>query len=338
MTEKLRIGIVGVGAIAQVAHIPIWKKIDDVEIGAVCDTNKNKAQWVADKFGIPKIYDDPTDLFAAEDVDAIDICTPTHSHLELVTGALSAGKHVLVEKPMARNHEESVKMAQCAAKYGKQLMVAMNVRYRRDAMVLKKFTQNGELGDIFYGKTGWLRRRGSLVSKSWFAKHEMSGGGVFMDLGIQMLDVGLWLMGEPRAASVSATTYNNIGGLSVEDSAAVFVRLQNGATLTIEVSWTLLSDKDFFYTNLFGKHGGALLNPLRIHKELHGSLVNMTPAQEDSLPNLYKRSYENEIRHFKERIQNSSGAILSTDDDVERMRIVDAVYESARQGREIVLD
>jgi predicted dehydrogenase len=143
-------------------------------------------------------------------------------------------------------------------------------------------------------------------------------------------------MGEPKAGSVKASIYSN-GGLAVEDSAAVFVQLDNGATLTIEVSWTLLMNNDFFYTNLFGKNGGALLNPLRIHKELHGNLVNVTPVKEETLENLYKKSYENEIRHFIAALNDKTVPITSEEDNLERMRIVDAVYESAKTCREIVL-
>ena len=152
-----------------------------------------------------------------------------------------------------------------------------------------------------------------------------------------MLDVGLWLMGEQKAVSVSASIYKNLSHLEVEDSAAAFIRLEGGATLTIEVSWTLLMDKDFFYTNLFGEGGGALLNPLRIHKELHGNLVNVTPARGDTPQNMYKRSYENELRHFINSLQNSNIPVTSPEENLERMRIADAVYESAATGREVLL-
>lgn len=337
MNEKLKIGIVGTGAIAQIAHIPIWKRISDVELLAVCDINKNKARWIADKFGIQHVFEDVGELLKIEEIEAVDICTPTQSHTPIALDALSGGKHVLVEKPMARNYEESKRIVDCARKYDRKLMVGMNVRFRQDAVILNTFTKNGELGEIFYAKTGWLRRKEKMVNRTWFAEGEISGGGVFMDLGIQMLDVGLWLMGNHKAESVKATTYNKITQLKVEDSAAAFIRLVNGATLTVEVSWTLLSEKDFFYTNLFGTKGGALLNPLRIHKELHGNLVNVTPSKEESPMNIYKKSYENELRHFVHCLRNGRELASSGEENLERMRIVDAVYESAKTGREVEL-
>ncbi|NIR48687.1 Gfo/Idh/MocA family oxidoreductase [candidate division KSB1 bacterium] len=337
MSEKVKIGVVGTGAIAQTSHIPIWKKLKHAEIVAVCDVNKNKAQWVAEKFGIRHFFDDPDDLLKIDEIQAVDVCTPTQSHPAVAMSALASGKHVLVEKPMARNFEESQRMVEAAKEDNKLLMVAMNVRFRQDAIVLKSFIKNGELGEIFYAKTGWLQRKERLARQTWFSEAEIAGGGVFMDLGIQMLDVGLWLMGNHKAESVKATTYNKIAQLQVEDSAAAFVKLTNGATLTMEVSWTLLSERDFFYTNLFGTQGGALLNPLRIHKELHGNLVNVTPDREESPTNLYKKSYETEIRHFVECLRGEGELSCSGEEALERMRIIDAVYESAKTGREVTL-
>src|SRR3990172_5846593 len=225
MDQKLKIGVIGVGKIAQVTHIPIWNKLENVEILAVCDKNKSKAKWLADKYNIKHVFDNAEALYKIEEISAVDICTPTQSHMDLSIAALSSGKHVLIEKPIARNFTESEKMVQCAKDNNKMLIVTINVRFRQDAMILKTFTQNGELGDIFYAKAGWLRRRESLVHKHWFAEKEIAGGGVFMDLGIQMLDVSLWLMGDLKAERVTASLYNNISGISVEDSAAVFIRL-----------------------------------------------------------------------------------------------------------------
>lgn len=338
MKDKIKVGIIGIGKIAQVTHLPIWKKLDNVEIFGVCDRNERVARGVAEKYKIKHVYKNAEDLLKVDELDAVDICTPTQSHKALTVAALEQGKHVLVEKPMARNYKEAKEMVDSAIQHKKHLMVGMNVRFRQDARILKTFTQNEELGDIFYAKAGWLQRRDSLTHKAWMAQKEVAGGGVFMDLGIQMLDVSLWLMGDLKAKSVSASVYSNISGLTVEDSASVFIRLENQSTLTIEVSWTLLSDNDFFYTNLFGKNGGALLNPLRIHKELHGNLVNVTPAKSDSLQNIYKKSYENEIVHFVNLLSNDN---IFTEEYVamlERMRIVDAVYESAKIGKEVIVN
>jgi predicted dehydrogenase len=255
--------------------------------------------------------------------------------MPVALAALSAGKHVLVEKPMARSVEESEKMLEAARRYQRKLMVAMNVRFRRDAVNLKSFVDGGELGEVFYLKCGWLRRQESWSEQSWLFQKKYSGGGVLMDLGIQMLDLSLWLLGNKKAKSVKAMTYNRVAKLEVEDAAIAFIHLEDGTTLTLEVSWTLLTDDDFLYANLFGSRGGALLNPLRVMKEMHGNLVNLTPAREETTTNIYKRSYENELRHFVKCLREDLHMFSSGEESLERMRIIQKLYESAASGREV---
>lgn len=337
MSEKIRIAVVGTGAIAQVIHIPQWKRMEQVELIAVCDVVKAKAAWIAEKYRVPHTFGDIDEVLKLEELDAVDICTPTASHTSLAIAALSARKHVLVEKPMARNYEESRAMVAAAREYNRKLMVGMNVRFRQDARILHRSLRGGELGEIFYAKTGWLRRREKMVGRNWFVHKDISGGGVMMDLGVQMLDLGLWLMGNPDAASVQASTYNKVTGFDVEDSVAALLRLNNGATLGVEASWTLFAERDSFYTTLFGTHGGALLQPLRIHKEVQGRIVNVTPTKTIQPGNLYKRSYQDELHHFVEALTSGSRLSSSGEEILERMRIVDAIYESAQSGREVKL-
>src|SRR4030095_4629518 len=148
------------------------------------------------------------------------------------------------------------------------------------------FISAKELGDIFYIKTGFLKRR-STVEK-WSVNKDESGGGVFIDLGIVMLDIALWLMKFPKIKSVSAVNYYHTFK-NVEDSSFVMLRFQNDATVIVEASWTLQREDDLFYCNVYGKEGSANINPLKIYKYMHGTLVNVTPQS------WVKRSYLNEI-------------------------------------------
>lgn len=331
------IGVIGTGSIAQVAHIPLWKRIEGAEVVAVCDINRAKAQWVADRFKIPHAFDSDQELLSSGLVEAVDICVPTNHHMDVAVAALSAGLHVLVEKPMARNSDEARRMVEAAEQAGCQLMVAMNVRFRRDAMILKNFTAGGELGEIFFAKAGWLRRKPKRGERSWFTDRRIAGGGVLMDLGVQMLDLAMWLMGNPVPKSVKALTYNRVANLEVEDAVSALIEFANGSALSLEASWSLFGEKDVFYTNLFGTQGGALLNPLRIHKELHGSMVNVTPAREDAATNLYKRSYQNELTSFVDGLRRGQPLEPSGRESLERMLIIDAIYESSKSGSEVRL-
>lgn len=334
--SKVRIGVIGCGAIAQIVHFPILTKMEDVEVVGIADSDKTKVAALAEKYKIRNYFTDYEKLLATDAIDAILICTPNHTHAPISIAALSAGKHVMVEKPIARGADEAKTMTDEAKKRKRTLMVGMNHRFRPDAMVLKNFVKGKELGKIFYCKSGWLRRRGSWNENEWARKKLMAGGGVFMDLGIPMLDLSIWLMDNPKIKSVSSAMYNHYQKEGVEDSATVMLRFESDVVLNLEVSWTLLMENDFMYNNLFGTAGGALLNPLRIHKEMHGNLVNVTPTKMEKPENNYKKSYEYELKHFVECLKHDRPVMSGAEEALEIMRISEMVYQSAREKREIV--
>ena len=244
--DKIKIALVGCGNIGQVVHLPILEKMADVTIAAIVDPDKRKAQAVAARSNIPATFTSLEALLAspiADDLHAIDICTPTDTHRPLAIAAMQSGKDVLVEKPIARTAKEAREMVECATKYGRKLMVGMNNRFRPDTMLLKTFIEKKELGKVYYMKSGWLKQQSSIAA--WQQQQEKSGGGVILDLGIVMLDMAMWLLNYPEVLTVSAASYKQFSK-NVEDSAAFFVRLEGDVTFTTEVSWTFQREGDFF--------------------------------------------------------------------------------------------
>ena len=333
--KTLRIGLVGVGGAAQINHIPALKKIEDVELVALCDRDREKVGRVAQKFGVASSTNRFDDLLEDESIDAIDICTPNFLHAPMATAALEAGKHVLCERPLARSAEEARQMAKAARKADRVLMCAVQHRFRADAQLLRTFVEKGDLGEIFYAKAGWLRLRTEWDSDEWRRQKRESGGGVVLDLGFQMIDLSLWVLGGPKVESVTASVHRQKKG-DVEDSATAFFRLETGATLTLELTWGLLMEKDFAYLNLFGSGGAALLNPFRLHKGMHGALVNVTPNL-DTLRHQYKQSVESQIAHFAEALRKSQRPMGDADEILPVMELMDAIYRSADQGKEVRL-
>jgi predicted dehydrogenase len=333
--KTLKAALVGVGVAGQVSHIPAWKKLEDVELVALCDRDLEKAQRVAQRFGVPAATTDFDTLLADPDIDLVDVCTPNYLHAPLAIAALQSGKHVLVERPIARNAAEAEKMVKAADKAGCLLACALAHRFREDTRILKKFVDRGELGDVFYAKAGWLRQRTDWRTEEWRQQKQVSGGGVLLDLGVQMIDLTLHILGNPEVESVSASAHR-AGKAEVEDSLVALLRLAGGCVLNLEVTWGLLMEKDFAYVNLFGQSGAALWNPLRIHKGMHGSLVNVTPAV-DSPRNVYKQSIEAQIEHFADSVRKGQTGSGSAREVLAVMRIVDAIYRSAEQGREVRL-
>jgi len=335
--RPIRLGVIGVGVVAQVNHLPALKGRRDVEVVAICDDDVEKARMVAQHFGIGRAVADYETLLRIEEIDAVIIATPNHLHAPMTQAALGYGKHVLCEKPPARTAAEAGQMADAAKRAGKILMYAMNNRFRADVQVLRGYLERQELGRIFYAKTGWLRRRSDArIGTGWYDNKRSAGGGVLMDLGVQMLDLSLWLLGNPEVVSVTATKYVTDPRKDVEDTVAAFLVLGDGASLTLEVSWALLLEKNFPYLNLFGTDGAALLNPFRIHKELKGNLLNVTPALE-SARNIYKQSYEQELDHFLRCLTQGERPMATAEEGRDLMRVIDAIYQSAEARREVRL-
>ncbi len=331
--KKLRVGIVGLGWVSQVFHLPILSRFEDVEIVTLCDRDKSRAGMIGERFGNARTYTDYQQMLTKEDIDAVIVTASTDAHLPITMAALEAGKDVFVEKPIARRYSEAVQMAEKARETKRKIMVGMNNRFRPDTMILKSFIEKGELGKIFYAKAGWLRKLST--NNPWITQKDKSGGGVLLDLGIAMIDLVLWMLGFPPVSRVSAKMYMH-KTKSVEDSCIIFLEMKYGISVVIEASWSFQSAEDYFFCDFFGSEGSAMMNPLRIHKQLHGSLVNVTPAKIESPLNLYKKSYENELRHFVGASLGFHQIISSADEAVNRMKIIDAIYQSAHKGREVV--
>jgi predicted dehydrogenase len=330
--EKVRIGIVGTGWVAQVFHLPVYSKLPEASVVCLCDRDKSRVRAVAEKFGIKKFYTDYQEMLAVEELDAVDICTTTSAHREVATACLEAEKDIFVEKPVARQYAEAVAVAEAAKKTKRKVMIGMNSRFRPDTMILRSFIESGDLGNVFYLKAGWLKKL--IDEQVWMKYKDKSGGGVFLDLGIVMLDLALWMTGFPEVQRVSTANYSQKTN-AVEDSSAVFLSMKNGTTITIEVSWNFYIEQELLYCNVYGDKGSAKINPLRIHKEMHGSIVNVTPGTSDDASNLFRRSYENELKHFLGAVRDIHPVISTVDEAVQRMKIVDAIYKSAERKKEV---
>jgi predicted dehydrogenase len=330
---KTKVSIVGLGAIAQIAHLPAISLMEDVEITAVCDSEKSKAKTIAEKYGIKHFYTDFEKMLNETESDALIVAAPTNFHKDITIKAFQKGLDVLVEKPLARHYEEASEMVNAAKQYNKKLMVGMNNRFRPDFMMQESFISAGELGEIFYIKAGFLKKRST--SENWSLKKEESGGGVVMDLGIVMLDASLWLMNFPYIISVSAVNYNH-AFQTVEDSSFFMLRCANNATVTIEASWTLHREEDLFYCNVFGTEGSSSINPLKILKRMHGTLVNVTPLKMEKPANIFKKSIEYELKNFINSIRNNAKIISSGEEALTRLKIIEAIYKSAKLGKEII--
>jgi len=263
--KKLGIGIIGSGGIAQGAHMPGYAALADCEMLAVADVSEAARNSAAEKFSVPHKFKDWKDLLKLEEIDAVSVCTPNTYHFQPTIDALKAGKHVLVEKPMAVSAAEAKTMLQTARRLGLKLMVGQTARFNPQAVAMKQFIESGAIGDIYYARAMALRRRG-IPGWGAFTSKKLSVGGPIFDIGVHILDLTLWLMGFPEPKSVSGTVCAPIGtrpGPQVagmggwdpktygdEDFGDGLIKFKNGATVVLEANWELNLAEDMHGTIL----------------------------------------------------------------------------------------
>lgn len=333
-SQEFRVGLLGLGAIAQVVHLPILAQMKGVKLVTVCDVDTAKAKAIAGRFNVERVAQRDDEVFKADDLDAVVIATPSHLHEVQGIAALSAGKHVLVEKPLAIQPEEAARVIAAAETYGKTLMVAMNNRYRPDTQALKPFATGGELGTVFLARGAWLNRKMRVIRPTWRHRVATAGGGALMDLGIQTLDLAMWFLNFPKVRSLVCHTHPG-EGMEVEDSAAIILRLDNGSAISLSLSWSLVAEKDRHYMRLLGTRGSGSLQPLAVYKELdQGQILDVTPLLPPSSENAYTQSYRAELEDFVATARGDRPAELPRE-QVELMRLVRLAYQSAREGREV---
>jgi predicted dehydrogenase len=335
MNKKLRIGIIGCGAQAQFAYIPALKKNHSCEIVAICDSDVRKLNLFGTRFDIKKRYDDFDDLRNDADIDAVIIATPNYLHAPMAIGAMEYGKDVLCEMPLAVNSSEATEMVDTAKREKRKLIPCLNDRLRPDVITIKKFINGGELGSVYYSKGGWLRGKTEWSLSSWWGERLRAGGGAFLSLGSQILDFALSLLEPAKPVSVVGTIYKREAIAEVEDTAFAMLRFPKDLVLTIEVGWSLLLEKDFTYFNIFGNKGAALLNPIQIHREMHGHLVNVTP----SLPkkDFQRASYQLLVDLFVDAILKEIECPIKSEDALLINQIIDAFYQSANTKKEVAI-
>ena len=356
MTKKLRYGLIGCGGCGEGKHLASYKKYaDDIELAAVFDADSTKAKAVAERHKVPKAYGSCEELLADPDIDIVSVVTPNVLHAPITIAALKAGKHVHVEKPVSMNAREAQAIVDAKKRSGRKVMVALNNRFTETSQFAKRYVEEGHLGEVYHARCGWRRRAGFNMFGTWFADKKLSGGGPMIDLGVHFLDLTLYLMGFPAPAAVSASSYDKIahppravksrdsvmlgrnkakGKYDVEDIAVGFVKLETGASVAFEFSWSSHVEKETTYMELLGTSGGLSMHDgvLKLFGEEAGGMVDIVPQVKN-----ISGWGDNETRHFIDCIKNDREPLSTPEDAVKMMKIIDAIYKSSESGREVVI-
>ena len=280
---KLRVGVIGTGAIADEKHLPNWQELEAegrVELIGVCDVLPERAESMAAKYGARVVHTDYKKMLADGQYDIIDVCTQNRWHAPITVAALNAGAHVIVEKPMAMNSAECRAMIDAANKNKRKLMVAQFMRFEPDAEKLKEVIESGRLGQIYSANATYLRRRG-IPGWGKFHIAKESLGGPLIDVGVHVLDLAIWLMGSPKPIAASGKVYRMFGDredlcngewgepydrkeFDVEDYASAYVRFEKDITLTLDVSWAANIADERSGVSILGDKAGISTSPLAL--------------------------------------------------------------------------
>ena len=333
--RKVRVGVIGTGAVSQLMHLPILSERRDVELAAVSDLDDRKARSVARRFGVARVLDDDA-LVADEEIEGIVICAPNFLHEGFAVDCLKAGKHVLVERPLALSAGGVRWVMRAAKEAGRGVLLGMAHRYQPDVRAFRAAVAEGVLGEVSSVRVTWLNRAVRRPRGGWRRRALQSGGGVLMDLGVPALDLALWLMDYPEVERVSAATLGDEA--DVEEEAHLHAVTRDGATLSLAASWRLHGPDDRHELEVLGSEGSAALSPLSIFRDDAGRTIDVTPRYPAPRGGeaLFTNGYRRLLDHFVAVVAGRDAA-ESPAEQATLMRLVEAAYESAREGREVEL-
>jgi len=337
----LKAAIIGGGHIADQNHIPALKKLSDqVQVIAVCGRDINKARAMAEKHDIPHAFDNTEDLYKNCDLDVIINCTPNNLHYEYTLQALKNNCHVFCEKPPAMTAAEAREMAELAKEKGKVLAYNFQRRQTSEYLLLKKYSQQGQLGEVYHIKANYLRRRG-IPGWGNFTNKTIQGGGALIDLGVHILDLALGIVEYQKPEKIVANTYDFIGktggkGLKgqwdpekfdVEDACFAYLTFPGNKSITLSCSFALnQKEEEVINLEVYGSKAGVNLNPFSIQTEVAGELADI------SFP--YLEDIDTQLKNteaFINAVLSKESNIATGEEGAVLQEIIEKIYLSAQQ-------
>lgn len=352
MKSKIKVGIVGLGAIGKI-HADAYAHCPDAEVTALCDVDAGRLAELGAKYQAKVRFTDYRDLLKA-DVEAISICVGNHLHRDVALAALRAGKHVLLEKPMAMHAGQAAEIVVAQKQSRKVVQIGMVNRQKPEAQLIREEVQSGRLGDIYHMRAVMIRRRGIPGLGGWFTTKAVSGGGPLIDIGVHWFDLCMYLGGLWHPTRVSAMTYakfganmraykyvsmwagppNYAGVCDVEDYAAGLVRFGREATLSFEIAWAANAEETM-YIELMGDKGGVRAmdgKGPKILTEHAGHVADITPQF-----NAESNPFHLQAAKFLAACRGKCPPAATASEGLAVMRLIDGVYKSAQSGQEVKL-
>jgi len=342
--ERIRIAIIGAGAIADV-HIKAYLEHKDLcEISAVCDIFKDKAQKLIESNKLDaKAYGDYKEALEKENIDVVSVCLPPSVHAEVSIFSLEAGKHVVCEKPMAPSLEECDAMLAASERSGKLLCVVAQNRFKTPNMKLKRMIDEGDIGKVLFSTFNSLWWRGENYYDIWWrGTWEKEAGGCVLSHAVHHIDLMLWMLGKPKdiSASILNLTHHNS---EVEDSAVALMRYSDASIAQLNAS--VLHHNEEQSISFQGERG-MLEVPFNAYSSK--ALPNGFPEEDsemtrklveryNELPSLSVEGHSALVGNFLNAILGKERLLTDGIQGRNTIEVITAIYESSETGKRVEL-
>ena len=349
--KQIRIGCIGAGQIA-LGAVHAINYHPSATVLAATDLNEERLKELCAAGSIPRSYPTTEALLADPEIDAVYIAVPNKFHIPLTIAALAAGKHVLLDKPFAMNAAEAETAVEAARKAGKVLTLGMNQRFTDHAQKFRSLVEQGTFGEIYHAKASWCRREGIPKLGTWFGSKELAGGGCLYDIGVHVLDLCLYVLGNFKPVSVTGATYTKFGNrglgagdwgksevtdiaFTVDDFATGLIKFENGATVALDVSWAChRAENDKTDIELYGTEAGASVLGGKIYRrdKAAGAYVII-----DNPPAPIAFAHRDRFHNFINHLLGTEELCVTLEQALTVQRILDALSLSSCSGKEVTL-
>ncbi len=349
----MKIAVIGCGTIANSAHIPAYMNNEKAEIQYFCDIIPERAQAAVEKYGCGTAVADYKEVLNDPEIVAVSICTPNIAHSEIAIAALKAGKQVLCEKPAARVYSEALQMQKAQHETGNILNIGVVNRFNTGVNKIKELIDQGELGEVYHVYLSFRSHRSIPGLGGAFTNKEIAGGGVLIDWGVHFLDIVMYCCGDPKIKTVTAEEFQKLGNPmeeyvftsmwagppdfggvnSVEEGITGMVRTE-GPVFTFNGAWAQNIGENEMFIDFMGTKGGIRLQygkDFTFYSTKNGMLTKTT-FQMNS-----KDMFQHEIDSFVDCIESGEKLASHIDSHIVTSQMMDAMYRSAKEHKEIVL-
>jgi predicted dehydrogenase len=327
MSQKMQLGLIGAGGIAQ-TYVQALAESVTAELVGVADLRANAAEALAERAGCPA-FSTFEELLEDAECEGVIVCTPPVTHPEICCDVLDRGVHVLCEKPLAVGLDEARAMVAAAERSGAQLTMASKFRYARDVVEAKSIVASGVIGDVVLFENAFTSR--VEMKSRWNSDPAISGGGVLVDNGTHSVDILRYFLGP--LVEIQTIEGRRVQDIPVEDTVRVFVRSAAGVMGSIDLSWSLNKELPY-YISVYGSGG-------TVHVGWKESKFRRADDKEWTVfGSGYEKvqAFRSQIDNFVRSIQGCELPLISLADALASVEVIDAAYDAMWRAAWVAVD